>query len=93
LYHLEVTVNSDQVVATFLNCSEKEIVVLYSPRFAVLAATLAVVPFLGTYWACLPACLDLWLGQQKGMQAVMLFVFQFLPSSLVDTTIYQEIKG
>ncbi|KDR24460.1 transmembrane protein 245 isoform X2 [Zootermopsis nevadensis] len=68
-----------------------DVKVIYLP--SVLAATLAVVPFLGTYWACLPACLDLWLGQQQGMQAVMLFVFQFLPSSLVDTTIYKEIKG
>ncbi|PNF24150.1 Transmembrane protein 245 [Cryptotermes secundus] len=68
-----------------------DVKVIYLP--SVLAATLAVVPFLGTYWACLPACLDLWLGQQKGVQAVMLFMFQFLPSSLVDTAIYKEIKG
>ncbi|PSN37725.1 hypothetical protein C0J52_24152 [Blattella germanica] len=68
-----------------------DVKVVYLP--SVLAATFSVVPFLGTYWACLPACLDLWLGQQKGMQAIMLFVFQFLPTSLVDTAIYKEIKG
>lgn len=68
-----------------------DVKVVYLP--SVLAATLAVVPFLGPYWACLPACLDLWLAQERGLQAIMLFVFQFLPSSLVDTAIYKEIKG
>ncbi|KAJ9597096.1 hypothetical protein L9F63_027017, partial [Diploptera punctata] len=50
-----------------------DVKVIYLP--SVLAATFSVVPFVGTYWACLPACLDLWLGEQREMQAILLFVF------------------
>lgn len=61
--------------------------------FLVLAAILAVVPALGTYWACLPAVLDLWLAQGKNIQALILAVCQFLPTTIVDATIYNEIHG
>lgn len=59
---------------------------------SVLAAMLAVVPALGTYWACLPAVLDLWLAQGKTLHAVTLAICQFLPTLFVDATIYNEIN-
>ncbi|KAK9509486.1 hypothetical protein O3M35_006794 [Rhynocoris fuscipes] len=65
--------------------------IVYMP--AVFAAVLGVVPVLGTYWASLPAILDLWLMQDSKLRAIALFVLQIFPTAIVETTVYNEIKG
>ncbi|KAK3925418.1 Transmembrane protein 245 [Frankliniella fusca] len=65
--------------------------VVYLP--SVLAAILGVVPFLGTYWACIPAVLELWLAQGHSMLAVIMILAFYVPTSWVNGLVYEEIKG
>ncbi|PVD35729.1 hypothetical protein C0Q70_02692 [Pomacea canaliculata] len=58
-----------------------------------LAAMFAAMPFVGAYWACFPAVIDLWLVQDKGLAAIACFLAHMVPSYIVDTSIYSEIKG
>ena len=60
---------------------------------AAFAAVAGVVPFVGSYWACLTGVLELWLIRGHSLLAVTFFVLHLLPSYVVDQAIYAEVKG
>jgi len=59
----------------------------------VLAAVLAAMPFLGTYFAAVPAVIDLWLVNGRQLESAAIFLAHYLPTLFVDAAMYSEIKG
>ncbi|KAM7313331.1 transmembrane protein 245 isoform X1 [Ixodes scapularis] len=68
-----------------------EVKMVYIPT--ALASLFGAVPFIGAYWACLPAVLELWLVQGQVVKALCMLLCQLAPTSFVDCAIYSEIKG
>lgn len=68
-----------------------DVKMVYIPT--VLASLFGAVPFIGAYWACLPAVLELWLVQDQWFKAMLMLTLQLAPTSFVDCAIYSEIKG
>lgn len=59
-----------------------------------IAAILAAVPLLNACWASLPACLYLYYFDQNLplLKSLAMFIMAILPSFVVDSSIYSDIK-
>jgi len=57
-----------------------------------LAAVFAAVPFIGTYWAALPAMIELWVLKNDLLRAILLLCFHLIPTYFIDMLIYGDIK-
>ena len=64
---------------------------VYMP--SVLAAVFGAVPFISSYWASVPAVIELWLVNGSNWKALLMLIASFAPSYFVDSMIYSEIKG
>lgn len=62
---------------------------IYVP--SLLAIIFSIMPALPTYCCCFPAILELWILQGSLFRGFSLLVLQFLPTLIVDVTIYQEM--
>lgn len=60
---------------------------------AALAAVAGAIPFIGTYWASLPAVLELWLVQDQPLLAITFFCLHILPTMFVDYLIYEDLES
>lgn len=61
---------------------------------SVAAALLAAVPILTAYWASLPACIYLYYFDTSlpVLKALAMFFIAIMPSFIVDSSIYSDIK-
>jgi len=55
-----------------------------------LAAVAGAIPFIGTYWASLPAVVELWLVQDDPVLAIVFLCLHILPTMFVDYIIHGD---